>query len=121
MKNWLPLVSCPALAMAHHTGLIEFQVAIFIDERVSRSAHAGTTGVSALGHEAGQHAVEGHAVEVPLPGQEHEAVDRDGGLVGIKLDDELAAFGHLYGGTSSSCRCRSAAAARKNRSWCRPG
>ena len=39
--------------------------------------------------------MKGCAVEVALAGQEDKAVDRDRRLIRVKLDGELAAFGHL--------------------------
>ena len=63
MKNWLPLVFGPALAMASRPARSNFSFgSISSSKRVARAAAAGALGVAALDHEVGDDAVEGQAV-----------------------------------------------------------
>ncbi len=62
---------------------------------VAGTAAAGAAGVARLGHEAGQHAVEGHVVEPAVAGQEDKAVHRLRGRLGQQLNSEGSARGHL--------------------------
>ena len=55
-------------------------------------------GVSGLGHESLEHAVECNSVVESLAGEEDEVVDHAGNLAGIKLDFELLAFLQLEDG-----------------------
>src|SRR5574341_455856 len=82
-----------------YAGLVEFQVGILIDEFIPWPTHAGAGRVAALGHETFKHAVKGDPIEISLARQEDKAIHRNGGFIGIELDDELAAFGHFDGGS----------------------
>ena len=63
IKNWLPLVLGPELAMARRAGRVEVQVRIeLIVEGVAGIAHAGARWIAALNHEFGNHAMECGAV-----------------------------------------------------------
>jgi len=58
MKNWLPLVLGPLLAMARRPARSEVEVGIdFVLEGVAGVAHPGAGGVAALDHEFRNHAV----------------------------------------------------------------
>jgi hypothetical protein len=53
-----------------------------IVEDIAGAARAGTGGVAALGHKAGDNAVESRPVIISLPGQEDEVIDRPGDIPG---------------------------------------
>ena len=56
-----------------------------------RAAHAGPGRVAALGHEAGDDAVEDDAVVKAFAGQGRDPLDMAGREVGAQLDDDIAA------------------------------
>ena len=64
---------------------------------IARAAHAGALGVAALDHEAGDDAVEDHAVIKALFDQGDEVVDGVGGDLRIELGADDAAVIHLNG------------------------
>jgi hypothetical protein len=67
MKNWLPLVLGPELAMARRPGLSKFRLGSNSSSKlVAGIAHAGAGGVAALDHEFGNDAMEDGAVVVGL-------------------------------------------------------
>ena len=95
MKNWLPFVLGPALAMERMPGLSCLRLGWnSSSNRYPGPATAGAGGVTALSHEPGYHAVEGHAVVVAVSGQEDEIVDRLGGFLREQPDLELRAVVH---------------------------
>ena len=63
--------------------------------------------VADLDDVAGDHPVQGDAVEVALLGQEHERVDRDRGGVGVRVQRDVAARGlqdHFDRAGETPCR-----------------
>ncbi len=56
------------------------------------TAHAGAGGIAALGHEAGDHAVEHHAVVEAFGNQLLDAGDMAGRQVRAQVDDDIAPF-----------------------------
>ena len=99
MKNWLPLVLGPELAMASLPGLLEavFGAPGLVGELVAGAAHAGAFGVAALDHELGDDAMEDGAVvelrallaaAVPVLGAFGEA-DKVGDGLGCVFFEEL--------------------------------
>eukprot|EP01089_Gocevia_fonbrunei_P008701 TRINITY_DN20410_c0_g1_i1.p1 TRINITY_DN20410_c0_g1~~TRINITY_DN20410_c0_g1_i1.p1 ORF type:complete len:168 (+),score=12.83 TRINITY_DN20410_c0_g1_i1:247-750(+) len=59
---------------------------------LGRARGAGSGRVAALGHEAGDDAVEDHAVVEAFPGQFGDAGGVTGGQIGAQLDDDIAIF-----------------------------
>ena len=86
MKNWLPAELGSFVRAMESTPRSCLRVVEFGLELVARAAGAGAGGVAALDHEAGDHAVEDHAVVEAFRGEEDEAVDMLGGLLGVELD-----------------------------------
>ena len=62
-----------------------------------RSAHAGPGRVAALGHEAGDDAVEGDPVVKAFAGEGRDPLDMARREVGAQLDDDIAARGEGKG------------------------
>src|SRR3546814_529249 len=56
-------------------------------------AGRGADQIAGLVHDAGDDAVEGHAVVEVVAGEHHEVVDRFGDRLGVELDDDLAPGG----------------------------
>ena len=84
-KNWLPLVSGPALAIASEPTLYLPGPAVRPGIG-SRGRRTRSGGVAALEHEARDDAMEHDAVVVVVPRQEDEAVDRPGRRKGVERD-----------------------------------
>jgi len=68
-----------------------------LEAGVAVGAGAGAGGVAALDHEAGDDAMEDHAVVEPLAGEVEEVLDVVGGDVGPEFDGDVA-FGGFDGG-----------------------
>ena len=73
----------------------------FALEAVAGAAGAGAGGVSSLGHEAFENAMEGDAVVEALAGEEDEVVDDPGNFVCVEFDLELIALLQLEDGSVS--------------------
>ncbi len=72
----------------------------FVAELVARSAGAGAGRVAALGHEAGDDAVEGRAVVKAGPRQVDEVLDGERHPISVQLNRDVAAFGLESGGVA---------------------
>ena len=82
MKNWLPLVLGPALAMDSTPRSWLDAIAGLVLEAVARAAAAGALRATALDHEIRDHAVEIQAVVEAALGQVDEVGDGQRRLVG---------------------------------------
>ena len=94
MKNWLPLVLAPALAMDTEPSMFS---RLSLNSSSNASPHTlsppvpSPVGVAALNHEVFNDAVEGQAVVVAFQGMDFKVVHGLGGLVREKAElDDLA-------------------------------
>ena len=74
------------------------QGAQLVVKLISRTAPAGPSRISPLGHESSYDPVECHLVVVAVLGQKYEVINCIGGLLGKELDDDLAALLQYYSG-----------------------
>ena len=117
MKNWLPLVFGPALAIESDADLM-LRGLFFTSSRefISRPAAAGAGGVAALDHEIGDHAMKFGSIIKFLAGEEDKIIHRDRRVLGKKIAGDLA-FGGLDGGGCISCSDRSPSSAAADIAW----
>ena len=92
MKNWL-LALFGFWRARHRAGAADVRLAAELGLEVGLvgAAHAGAGRVAALGHEAGDDAVEDDAVVKAVVGQLGDPLDMAGREVGPQLDDDVAA------------------------------
>ena len=92
MKNWLPPVFAPAFAMANMPGAYCSSALQLVGDRVSRSAGSGARRITTLQDvDRRVDPVDVLPVEVPVVGQEHEAVHGLWRRLRIQLDHDRAA------------------------------
>src|SRR5579859_5120506 len=83
MKNWLPLVFGPALAMASVPHV--FPGHWLVVEAIAGAAGAGAGWIACLRHEVGNNAMERHPIVETLARQEDEVVDGVRRILGIQI------------------------------------
>ena len=94
MKNWLPLVFGPALAMESEPTLCLWGLSLVSSSNlIAGTAAAGGRGIAALDHEVGDDAMKDGAVVEAFARQEYEIVHGLGRVLGEKLADDLALRG----------------------------
>ena len=93
MKNWLFALSGTCVRALEHTPRVcAWSLKLGLEVGLVRTAHAGAGGIAALRHEAGDHAVEHHAVVETFLRQLGNPLDMAGRQIGAQLDDHIAAL-----------------------------